>query len=182
MLVLASGSERRRRLLEQAGIRFVVQVADVDEHDPEQGEPHEVALANARRKVAATEGETVLGADTVVAVGRRLLGKPRDDAEARATLRRLSATTHAVVTAVVLRHRGRAFERTVETRVTMRAWTEPEIEAYVASGEGRGKAGAYAIQETADRFVTALDGPWDNVVGLPVAAVRELIEESGAVV
>jgi len=179
VLILASASERRCRLLRDAGIPFVARPAPVAEHDPERGDPHAVALENARRKVAAVEGETVLGADTVVAVGRRLLGKPSSDDDARASLRLLSGTTHSVVTAVVLRHGGRLLERTVETRVTMRAWTDDEIEAYVTSGEGRGKAGAYAIQESADRFVTALDGPWDNVVGLPVEIVRNLLADAG---
>lgn len=179
MLVLASGSPRRRALLEKAGIAFRVVVPDVPEHEPERGDPRAVAALNARRKAEAVPGDLVLAADTVVAVGDRLLGKPRDEAEARELLRALSGTTHVVVTAVALKARGRMLERAVATRVTMRRLGEEEIRAYAASGEGMGKAGGYAIQETADRFVTALDGPFDNVVGLPVDAVRELFREAG---
>jgi septum formation protein len=179
MLVLASGSPRRRALLAKAGIAFRVVVPDVPEDAPERGDPHAVAAANARRKAEAVAGDLVLGADTVVSVGDRLLGKPRDEADARDLLRAISGTTHVVVTAVALKARGRILERTVATRVTMRRLDEQEIRAYAASGEGMGKAGGYAIQETADRFVTALAGPLDNVVGLPVDAVRELLREAG---
>lgn len=179
MLVLASGSPRRRALLEGAGIAFTVVVPDVAEDAPERGDPCAVALANARRKAEAAPGDLVLGADTVVAVGDLLLGKPLDKAHAAELLRTLSGTTHEVVTGVALRSRGRILERAVTTRVTMRRLSEAEIAGYAASGEGMGKAGGYAIQESADRFVTALQGPFDNVVGLPVDAVRELLREAG---
>jgi len=181
MLVLASGSPRRRALLAEAGIPFRVEVPDVPEDEPERGDPHAVALGNARRKAEHVPGELVLAADTVVAVGDRLLGKPRDAAHAASLLRTLSGTTHSVVTGVVLKARGILRSRSVETRVTMRTIREEEIQAYAASGEGMGKAGGYAIQETADRFVTALDGPLDNVVGLPMDSVRELLHEAEAV-
>jgi septum formation protein len=178
MLILASASPRRRALLEEAGIAFRVVVPGVPEHEPERGDPHAVAAANARRKAEAVAGEPVLAADTVVAVGDRLLGKPADEAEARESLRALSGTTHRVVTAVALKAGGQVRVRTVETRVTMRPLAEAEILAYARSGEGLGKAGGYAIQETADRFVTRLDGPFDNVVGLPVDTVRSLLREA----
>ncbi|MHC4848337.1 MAG: Maf family protein [Planctomycetota bacterium] len=173
-MILASASPRRRRLLEEAGIQFLVRPADVEEIA--EGEPHEVAATNARRKAEAVDGELVLGADTVVALGDELLGKPRDAAEARSMLERLSGTTHRVITGVALRG-VRTLVRTVETAVTMRELTRAEIDAYVASGEGLGKAGAYAIQQSADRFVTRLSGPYDNVVGLPVETVRAMLEE-----
>ncbi|MHC4492603.1 MAG: Maf family protein [Planctomycetota bacterium] len=178
-LVLASASPRRRVLLEEAGIEFVVIPAPVEEEAAERGDPHAVAVANASRKAAAVAGDAVLGADTVVAVGDRLLGKPRDAGHAHALLRALSGTTHRVVTAVALKTPAGIRTRSVETQVTMRTLTDEEIAAYVSSGEAMGKAGAYAIQETADRFVVRLEGPYDNVVGLPVAAVRELMGEAG---
>lgn len=178
-LILASGSPRRRALLEEAGIPFRVALPDVPEDAPERGDPHAVAATNARRKAEAVKGDPVLGADTVVAVGDRLLGKPRDEADARDLLRALSGTTHVVVTGVALKAGGKVLVRTVETRVTMRRLDEAEILAYARSGEGMGKAGAYAIQETADRFVTRLLGPYDNVVGLPLDAVRALLREAG---
>jgi septum formation protein len=179
MLVLASGSPRRRALLTQAGIPFRVEVPEVAEEAPERGDPGAVAEENARRKAAAVEGPVVLGADTVVALGDVLLGKPRDAAHARKLLRTLSGTTHSVVTGVALRSRGKMRSRAVETRVTMRDLTDEEIEGYVSSGEWEGKAGGYAIQETAAGFVTACEGPLDNVVGLPVDAVRALLREAG---
>lgn len=178
MLILASASPRRQRLLEEAGIPFRAVPADVEELAPRRGDPHAVARENATRKARAVEGDRVLGADTVVAVGDRLLGKPADRAEARALLEQLSGTTHRVVTGIALAAGGRVSVSSVETRVTMRTLTNDEIDAYAASGEGLGKAGGYAIQETADRFVEKLDGPYDNVVGLPVEAVRRLLAEA----
>ena len=175
MLILASASPRRRTLLERAGISFRVALADVVEELPARGEPHAIAVRNATSKAEAVPGEEVLGADTVVALGDRILGKPVDEADASAMLRALSGTTHRVVTGVALKRDGRIRTRSVETRVTMRELTDEEIATYVGSGECMGKAGAYAIQETADRFVSHIDGPYDNVVGLPVAAVRELM-------
>ncbi|MHC4932676.1 MAG: Maf family protein [Planctomycetota bacterium] len=178
MLVLASASPRRRALLEEAGIRYRVIVPSVGEQAPERGDPHAVAVANARSKaLSVSAGEPVLGADTVVALGDRLLGKPRDASHAGAILNLLSGTIHSVVTGVALVFGGEIRTRSVETKVTMRRLTDREIESYVASGEAMGKAGAYAIQETADRFVTRLEGPYDNVVGLPIGAVRELLAE-----
>lgn len=179
MLVLASASPRRRALLEEAGIDFVVRPAAVGEEQAEHGDPHAVAIGNARRKAAAVAGDAVLGADTVVALGDRLLGKPEDERQARRFLRALSGTTHRVVTGVALKTPAAVATRSVETRVTMRTLTDEEIASYVSSGEAMGKAGAYAIQETADRFVTAIEGPYDNVVGLPMATVRELLKEAG---
>ena len=178
MLILASASPRRRALLEEAGIEFTVVVPDVSESTG--SDPHAVAVDNARRKASAVPGDLVLGADTVVATDQGLLGKPTDPADARAMLRRLSATTHRVVTGVALRASGDVYTDSVETRVTMRPLTDEEIDAYVSSGESMGKAGAYAIQESADRFVVSLDGPYDNVVGLPVDAVRALLTKAGA--
>jgi septum formation protein len=176
-LTLASASPRRHRLLEEAGIPFLARPADVEESAPARGDPHALAILNARMKAEAVPGELVLGADTVVALGGEILGKPRDRAEGRAMLAKLSGTTHSVVTGLFLRSGARHRERSVETRVTMRPLSAEEIDAYVSSGEGMGKAGGYAIQETADRFVSAIDGPYDNVVGLPVAAVREMLTE-----
>jgi septum formation protein len=188
-IVLASASPRRRELLSAAGVEFEVVPADVDESLPDGIEPEEGAVLLAMAKARAV-GERlrprdalVLAADTIVALGSRSLGKPADAAEARAMLRALSRSRHAVVTGVaVLRTRdGKlaiGFER---TWVTMREISGDEIEAYVRSGEWTGKAGGYAIQETADRFVTRLEeGGFDNVVGLPVALALRLLEASGA--
>ena len=198
-LVLASASPRRRALLDEAGIPYELEPSDGDESlDEEQGarlSPEEVAVHLAERKARAVaagraqRGEEllVLGADTVVALGEgreaRLLGKPEDAADARSMLRALSGTRHRVITGVCLvRTRdGRAFAGYERTFVTMREIAPAEVEAYVASGEWEGKAGGYAIQETADAFVVRLEeGGFDNVVGLPVRLVRELLGAAGA--
>jgi len=187
-LILASASPRRTRLLEQAGLRFRVAPVDVDEDLSGFDDPIEAALELARRKARAravltTSGAVILGADTVVAVstgcGSRLLGKPEDASEALRMLSLLSGTRHAVVTGVcvVRAPGGREWCAAERTWVHMRELTEAERLAYVDSGEWRGKAGGYAIQESADAFVTRLEeGGFDNVVGLPVALARRLIE------
>ncbi|MCH2107516.1 MAG: Maf family protein [Planctomycetes bacterium] len=187
-LVLASASPRRRRLLSEAGFEFEVLVSGVDESHDLEKEPEEVAVELARRKAVAVAedcrgGDVLcLGADTVVAIpgGERwsFLGKPADAAEAREMLGHLSGTKHAVVTGVcVVRSRDMAsFEGSERTMVEMREITPAEIEAYVDSGEWEDKAGGYAIQETADAFVAALEGGgFDNVVGLPVELARGLL-------
>lgn len=186
-LVLASASPRRRSLLAAAGLRFEVDPADVDETLAPGTGPEEGARALARAKarhVAARHapGSWVIGADTVVAVGAELLGKPADEREADAMLRQLSDTRHRVVTGVcVVRCAdGRDWVESETTFVTMRSIEPAERAAYVASGEWRDKAGGYAIQETADRFVTGLEGGGlDNVVGLPTRRTLDLLVRAG---
>jgi len=185
-LVLASASPRRRELLQRAGLQFEVLVSAVDEDLHPLTPPEEAALELAERKARAVaqrlgpRDALILAADTIVAVGARMLGKAADEREAGEMLRALSGTRHRVITGVcVLRTLDLALCRSFErTFVTMRAITEPEIAAYVASGEWKDKAGAYAIQETADRFVTSLEeGGFDNVVGLPVELSLRLLTE-----
>ncbi len=189
-LILASASPRRRALLSEAGFEFVVEVADVDETLSPGIDPLDAVIELAGRKAATVarrhtgEAVHVLGADTVVASasGRTLLGKPADAGEARRSLEALSGTRHQVLTGVALwtGPGGELRARAERTWVTMREIAPEEIEAYVASGEWRDKAGGYAIQETADAFVTSLEeGGFDNVVGLPVGLVRELLREAG---
>lgn len=191
MLVLASASPRRRELLRQAGLQFTVVPAGIDESVPEGMPPEEAACELARRKacaVAATgaSGSFVLGADTIVAIPRgsgwRLLGKPAHVEEAKAMLRALSASRHAVVTGVcaVAAPAGAPAVACETTWVTMRSITEEELEEHAARGEWRDKAGGYAIQESADRFVTSLaGGGFDNVVGLPVALALDVLLRAG---
>ena len=190
-LVLASASPRRRELLERAGLDFRVEVSAVDESLDPRTPPEEAALELAERKARAVAARLrsrdalVLAADTIVAVelpgrGSVMLGKAADAREAAQMLRTLSATRHRVITGVcALRTRDQALARGFErTFVTMRAITEAELAEYVASGEWQDKAGAYAIQESADRFVTALEeGGFDNVVGLPVELSLRLLAE-----
>jgi len=199
-LILASGSPRRAELLRAAGYAFEIVAPDVDEsiHAGEAAAAYvrrlaaeksaavqvEVAAGKAAPYVrkggsAPEERESVqpviLGADTVVVVDGDILGKPRDDGEAAAMLRRLSGRPHVVMTGVSLRQGPHELGRVVTTEVYLRDLSDEELDWYVASGEGRDKAGAYAIQGLAARFIPRIDGSYSNVVGLPVACVAELL-------
>ncbi len=196
-LILASASPRRHQLLGEAGVPFEVLASEADETLLGSPDPVQAAVELAQRKaLVVAQGfakdpdpantRWVLGADTVVALGpdggATLLGKPADEAEAQAMLSSLSDTRHRVVTGVcvVRTSDGACFTDSECTHVTMRAITPLEVQAYVQSGEWRDKAGGYAIQETADAFVEALEGGgFDNVVGLPVKRVLRLLETSG---
>jgi septum formation protein len=183
-LVLASSSPRRQQLLAEAGYRFTVVAPSIDEPDPSliKLPPSQQAEALAYFKARAVwdswNDRTVVGADTIVALGDRVLGKAPDDTAARAMLASLSGTRHIVITGVtVLKPDGRRLIASDSTWVTMRPWTAQELDAYVASGEWIGKAGAYALQETADRFVTSIEGSWSNVVGLPMELLSRMLLE-----
>lgn len=188
-LVLASGSPRRLALLNQAGIEpDRLMPADVDE-TPERGElPRRLALRLAQQKgelVAARCKEAgmpaiVLAADTVVAVGRRILPKPEVQDEAEACLRLLSGRAHRVFTGLcVVSAKGRTRTRLVETRLRFKRLSHEEITAYLACGEWRGKAGGYAIQGIAGSFVVKLSGSYTSVVGLPLAETIALLSGEG---
>jgi septum formation protein len=184
MILLASQSPQRARLLELAHLAFRVVASAADEEAIADPDPAALALARARVKAegAAVADGVVLGADTVVALGTTEYGKPRDRDHAVEILGALSGTTHLVITGHWLLRRAAsaiagAAGEAVATRVTMRRLTEAEIRAYVDSGESDGRAGAYAIQERGDRFVTSLEGPWDAVVGLHVPSVRRLHQQ-----
>lgn len=192
-IVLASASPRRAELLAAGGVLFRVLPADVDETLRAGTLPEEGARLLAERKaravaerLSATEA-FVLGADTIVTVdladGPRLLGKPENEFQARQMLRWLSGSRHRVITGVcaVRAKDGVAVTGSERTFVTMRPIQPFEIDEYVASGEWRDKAGGYAIQESADRFVTGLEeGGLDNVVGLPVKLSLDLLARIGA--
>jgi septum formation protein len=171
--VLASASPRRRELLASLEIAFEVLPTHVAEEVPGGLAPEQVALRIARQKADAARSlvarGTIIAGDTLVAVGDLILGKPRDRDDAVRILGLLSGTTHRVISAVALCHRptGVTVSDFDVTRVTMRAMSAREIRDYVATGEADDKAGAYAIQETGDRFVTARDGAFDTVVGFP---------------
>jgi septum formation protein len=195
-LVLASSSPRRAELLRAAGFTFIVTPVDVDERiraaEPARDYVRRLAIDKAaavwktvRLKPDATDGSEVsddsnlivLGADTAVVVDGDVLGKPRHDAEAAAMLRRLSGRPHQVMTGVSVRSRAGERGLVETTSVYMRDLTEAQVSWYVASGEGRDKAGAYAIQGLASRFIPRIEGSYSNVVGLPVAAVSLLLSE-----
>jgi len=182
-LVLASASPRRADLLRAAGFAFVVRPASIDE----SATPHESAAALVQRLAAAKAAavaiadplDVVIGADTVVVLDGRILGKPRDDGDATAMLERLSGRGHEVLTGVAVRQGGRAIVSVEETRVYFAPLRADEIAWYVASGEPRDKAGAYGIQGLASRFVERIEGSHANVVGLPVAAVQRALKSLG---
>jgi len=181
MLVLASQSPRRSEILRQAGIPFTIRTADVDEAVAPGETPaaYVVRLAEAKaRAVAAAPGEIVLGADTTVVVDRQILAKPADAADARRMLSLLSGRRHEVLTGICLFRDGQAECEYAVTEVEFAALSEAEIEEYVASGEPMDKAGAYAIQGLASKFVQRIDGDYFNVMGLPVARVYGKLKSS----
>jgi septum formation protein len=173
-LILASRSPQRRAILEQLGVRFDVQIRDVEEL--ETGPPHEVALENAYRKAAAVpDGEQpVLGVDTIVSIGSRIWGKPADEAEARDTLQALGGRRHTVISGVCVIADGRTRTAAATTTVEFRPLDDALIDWYVSSGEWRERAGGYAIQGRGAALVAAIDGDYTNVVGLPVPTLLEL--------
>ena len=183
MLVLASASPRRQELLRNAGIPFEVQHADIPEV-PLPGEgARECAERLAREKALAVAekrpADVVLGADTVVVIDGQILGKPTDAADAARMLRMLSGREHEVITGVCVVAGGRCSVASEVTAVTMSKISELEIADYIASGEPMDKAGAYAIQGIASRWIPRIDGDYSNVVGLPIALVSRMLKMSG---
>jgi septum formation protein len=182
-LVLASSSPRRLALLRQLGIEPGAVVAPAVDEAPRPRElprAHASRLAAAKLAAVAADGSFVLAADTVVACGRRILPKTDDAAAARRCLELLSGRRHRVYTAVAARAPdGRRAERVTLTMVRFRRLAEDELQAYLASGEWRGKAGGYAIQGRAEGFTLAINGSWSNVVGLPLAVTLDLLRGLG---
>jgi septum formation protein len=184
-LVLASASPRRREILERLGFSFEVRSPRVDNEtayvrvDDLPGSLAELALAKARSPVPALPAALVLGGDTVVARGARVMGKPRDREEGAAMLRELAGAEHEVVSGVALACEETGFEARSHavTRVRFRPLRPEEIDCYLDTGEYADKAGAYAIQGKAMAFVERIEGCYYNVVGLPVRATLELFEK-----
>jgi len=182
-LILASASPRRAELLARIGVTpDRVVPADIEEI-PRRGElprPYAERLAREKAEAVAEPGAYTLAADTVVAAGRRILEKPADAAEARRFLELLSGRRHRVITAVrLISPDGAASARAVETAVRFKRLTEREIEAYLASGEWRGKAGGYGVQGMAEMFVAQLNGSHSAVVGLPLRETAALLAGRG---
>ena len=181
LLVLASASPRRAELLDAAGYAFTVDPADIDEAERPGESPEEYVIrvaAEKARMVAARRrepGEIVLGADTTVVVNGEILAKPADKSDATRMLARLSGTEHRVFTGVVAISGAEEIAEVVSTRVRLLPLEADEIRWYVETGEPMGKAGGYAIQGRAARFIDWIEGSWSNVVGLPVATVAQMI-------
>jgi len=186
-LILASASPRRAELLTSAGFGFIVAAAEVDEtpHAEEAASDYVIRVARDKaRQVAATRtapDTVVLAADTAVVTESRIMGKPRSDDDAASMLTTLSGSVHQVLTGVVVRTASRELVELVATRVHFRPLSSAEIAWYVSTGEPRGKAGGYAIQGHAARFIDWIDGSWSNVVGLPLSTVNRMLKEVGVV-
>jgi len=196
-LILASASPRRAELLRAAGFDFLIVAADVDETVRQDEAPATYVRRLAAEKSAAAAASynhvasgfsrtseddvVILAADTAVIVDGKILGKPHDDADAARMLRALGGRRHDVMTGISLRRGAYEVGRVEITTVFFRPLSQEEISWYAASGEGRDKAGGYAIQGRASRFIPRIDGSYSNVVGLPVASVVELLADVGIV-
>ena len=182
-LILGSASPRRRELLAQLGITpDAVQPPDIDEtpHKAELPRPYAARLALEKaRAVASDPDDLVLCADTTVALGRRILGKPETAEDAAAFLRLMSGRRHQVITAIALRKGAQIWTRECVSAVRMKSLSDGEIAAYVASGEWQGKAGAYAIQGRAAAFIPWISGSFSAIVGLPLAETAALLQAAG---
>ncbi len=182
-LILASASPRRLELLGQIGIApDLVSPTHIDE-TPKKHEKPDVLVSRLAQEKAAACGDhgVVLAADTIVVCGGRILGKPDDEAEARAMLKRLSGRRHRVITSVAVREADKQRTRTVSTQVKFKNLSQEDIDAYIASNEWQDKAGAYAIQGLAGKFVIRINGSYSNVVGLPLYETANLLTSFGII-
>jgi len=186
-IILASGSPRRRELLSDLGLKFTVQPSAAEEPPPDPGEkPLEYVLRMAEMKTLDVarnhEGRTVLGADTIVVLQDRIMGKPTGKLDALEMLTALSGQTHQVVTGFCLvLPDGSRLSRAVSTDVDMRVSTETELMGYIETGEPMDKAGAYAIQGIGTFLVTGIRGSYTNVVGLPLSRVLDALLSRGVI-
>ncbi len=180
-LILASASPRRVELLARIGVvPDAICPADIDETPLKAELPRVYAARISLQKARAIEAQgLILAADTVVAVGRRILGKPESTAEAEGFLRLLSGRRHRVITGIALRLEDKSWSKQVQTAVRFKPLSEGEIAAYLASKEWQGKAGGYAIQGMASAFIPWINGSYSNVVGLPLAETANLLAGAG---
>ncbi|MEK7528749.1 MAG: Maf family protein [Patescibacteria group bacterium] len=183
-IVLASGSPRRKELLKGIGLKFTIHISSFREVSGGRGRtPRAVAIHNARGKAVYVarhyKDALVIGVDTIGALRGRVFGKPRDDGHARRILRTLSGTTHEVISAVCVidTASGRRFEAVERTKVTFAKMTREEIDWYIASGEQRDKAAAFAIQGLGSLFIKKINGDYFNVVGLPIFTLGRLLRK-----
>ena len=182
-LILGSASPRRLELLQVLGITpDAIRPPDIDE-EPHKGElPRPYCARVARQKALAVEAgpeDIVLCADTTVAMGRRILGKPRDAGEAATFLTALAGRRHRVYTALALRRGTQLWQRDVESRVRMKRLSDVELNAYLASGDWQGKAGGYSIQGPAGAFIPWISGSHSAIMGLPLAETAQLLTAAG---
>lgn len=182
MFILASGSPRRKELLQQIGASFRVEASEAEELTGSLPPPELVrrnAEAKARAVAGSHPGRWVLGADTVVALGGEIFGKPGDEDEAADMLAALSGKVHEVLTGIAWVKGEQVFSEAVSTKVSFAKMSREEIRSYVATGEPMDKAGAYALQGGAEVFIEGIEGSYSNVVGLPLHRVAALAEKAG---
>jgi septum formation protein len=181
--ILGSGSPRRKELLAQIGVvADDIRAPDIDETPAKAELPRPYCARMAREKAAAVPAgadDIVLCADTTVALGRRILGKPADAAEAARFLRMMSGRRHKVITAVAVKRGDRIWQRDVQSTVKMKSLSDLEIAAYLASGDWQGKAGGYGIQGAAGAFIPWISGSFTAIVGLPLAETANLLIAAG---
>lgn len=182
-LILGSGSPRRRELLAQIGVvADEIRAPDIDE-TPQTGElPRPYCERVTRAKAEAiplSPGEVVLCADTTVALGRRILGKPEDAGQAAEFLLKLSGRRHSVITSVAVKSNDKIWQKTVMTAVKMKRLSDVELNSYLSSGDWQGKAGGYAIQGPAGAFIPWIQGSFSAVMGLPVAETASMLQAAG---
>lgn len=175
MIILASKSPRRLELMKYITEDFTVKSADADETLPKGISPEEAVLRLSAIKAEPfrNDEDTVIGADTVVALGRKILGKPKNDDDARAMLRSLSGKTHSVFTGVTIIHSQESTSFAVQTKVSFYELSDDDIEQYIKTGEHRDKAGSYGIQGYGSLFVKEIKGDYFNVVGLPIGKLNK---------
>ena len=182
-LILGSGSPRRKELLAQIGVvADDIRPPDIDETPLKAELPRPYCARMAREKVQAVQADSadiVLCADTTVALGRRILGKPEDAAEAAAFLRQMSGRRHRVITAIALRKGEQLWQRDVVTTVKMKRLSEAELAGYIATNDWQGKAGGYGIQGPASALIPWIQGSFTAVVGLPLAETSQLLQAAG---
>ena len=184
-IILASASPRRKELLEAIGLKFEVEPSNYEEDIRSTADPHELvkslSLAKARAVAGNHRSALIIAADTLVVCEGRLLGKPHTETEAREMLEAINGKQHSVITGFTIMDAGdnRAVSGSVETRVYVKRLTSEEIVAYVKSGEPLGKAGGYAIQGLGSVIVERIEGDYCNVVGLPLGALAESLQEFG---
>ena len=183
MIVLASKSPRRKELLEQIGVEFICQSADIDESVIGQESPTEyverLAIEKAQAIAINRQGDAVFGSDTCVVINNEILGKPKDKADSANMLRKLSGKRHQVYTAIALVQGEKVSSKVVSTSVNFKVLTDDEIHQYWLTGEPQDKAGSYAIQGIAGQFIMSIEGSYSSVVGLPLYETAELFKACG---
>lgn len=183
-IILASGSPRRIEFLTQLGLKFSIEPSNLDETNlidenlPPEENAKKIALEKAKSVAKNKKEGIVIGADTIVVLGKEILGKPENKKSAIKMLKKLSGTTHRVITGLALINiKGKTLVDSVTTFVTMRRMNNKEIEEYINTDEPLDAAGSYKIQEKGDKFITKIEGDYENVIGLPLTKFKEMLQK-----